>query len=91
MLLAFAAERRAAAPLPLTAGSAAINRYLLPAGRTAANPQQRQVNDGTKGHTNARPLLLFCSENLLIDNGPIWIFVCPCPHELPPAEDRNCP
>jgi len=35
-LLAFAAERRAAA-------AAAIGRYLLPAGRTAANPLQRHA------------------------------------------------
>jgi len=40
-LPAFAAERRAAAPLLLTAGRAAIDRYLLTAGPTAANPQQR--------------------------------------------------
>ena len=43
-LLAFAAERRAAvcrateAPLLLCADRAAIDRYLLPAGPTAANP-----------------------------------------------------
>ena len=38
-LLAYAADRRAAAaPLLLGAGRAAIDRYLLPAGRTAANP-----------------------------------------------------
>jgi len=42
-LLAFDAERRAAAPLLLGAGRAAIDRYLLPAGRTAANPQQRSA------------------------------------------------
>jgi len=35
-LLAFAAERRAAA-------AAVIDRYLLPAGRTAANPLQRHA------------------------------------------------
>jgi len=34
-LPAVAAERRAAAPLLL---SAAVDRYLLPAGRSAANP-----------------------------------------------------
>jgi len=40
ILLAFAAERRAAAPLLLSAcGRAAID--LLPAGHTAANPQQQ--------------------------------------------------
>ena len=43
---AFAAERRAASPLPLSAGRAAIDRYLLPAGRTAANPKQQRANDG---------------------------------------------
>jgi len=38
-LLAFAAHRRAAeAPLLLSAGRAATDRYLLPAGPTAANP-----------------------------------------------------
>jgi len=42
-LPAFAAERRAAAPLLLTAGRAAIDRYLLTAGPTAANPQQRRA------------------------------------------------
>jgi len=35
-LLAFAAERR-------LAGRAATDRYLLPGGRTAANPQQRSA------------------------------------------------
>jgi len=35
----FAAEQRAAAaPLLLSAGCAAIDRYFLSAGRTAANP-----------------------------------------------------
>jgi len=42
-LPAFAAERRAAAPLLLAAGRAAIDRCLLPAGRTAANPRQRSA------------------------------------------------
>jgi len=44
-LLAFAAQRRAAAPLLLSAGCAAVDRYLLPSGRTAANPQQRSAAD----------------------------------------------
>jgi len=35
------AECRAAAPLLLGAGRAAIDRYPLPAGHTAANPQWR--------------------------------------------------
>ena len=39
-LLASAADCRAATPLLLSAWRAAIDRYLLPAGRTAANPQQ---------------------------------------------------
>ena len=30
---------------------AAIDRYILPAGRSAANPQQRHVNDGTDKQT----------------------------------------
>jgi len=38
-LFAFAAKCRAAAPLQLSAGRTAIDRYILPAGRTAANPQ----------------------------------------------------
>jgi len=43
-LLAFAAERRAATPLLLSAVRAAIDRCLrLPTGRTAANPQQRRA------------------------------------------------
>jgi len=42
-LPAFAAGRRAATPLPLSAGRAAIDRYLLSAGLTAANPQQRRA------------------------------------------------
>jgi len=42
-LLAFAAERRAAAPLLLSADRAAIDRYILPAGHTAANLQQRNA------------------------------------------------
>ena len=42
-----AAERRAVARLLLTAGRAAIDRYLLPDMRTAANPPQRRANDAT--------------------------------------------
>ena len=43
-LLAFAADRRAAAaPLLPGAGRAAIDRYLLPAGPTAANPPHAAV------------------------------------------------
>jgi len=44
---------RRAAPLLLTAGRAAIDRYLLPAGPTAANPPQRRARpDGTDGQTD---------------------------------------
>jgi len=50
-LPAFAAERRAAAPLLLTAGRAAIDQYLLPAGLTAASGVCR-ANDGTDGQTD---------------------------------------
>jgi len=42
-LPAFAAERRAAMDL-----------YLLPAGRSAINPQQRRENDGTDRQTDGR-------------------------------------
>jgi len=44
-LPALAAERRAA-----------VQRYLLPAGLTAANPQRRQASDLTDWQTDARPL-----------------------------------
>jgi len=37
-LLAFAAERRPAAPLLPAPGAAAVDRYLPPARRSAANP-----------------------------------------------------
>ena len=52
-LLAFAAERRAAAPLLLWA-LAAIDRYLLPAGLTAANPPHAPAvaQDGTDRRTD---------------------------------------
>jgi len=56
-LRAFAAERRAAARLLLTAGRAAIDRYLLAAGPTAANPLQRRAagwDRQTDGRTHAR-------------------------------------
>ena len=46
-LLAFAADRRAAAPLLLSADRAAINRYLLPAG-------VRRTNVGTDEQTDER-------------------------------------
>jgi len=54
-LLAFAAERRAAAPLLLWA-LAAIDRYLLPAGLTAANPPHAPAvaQDGTDRRTDGR-------------------------------------
>jgi len=44
------------APLPLTAGRAAVGRYLLAAGRTAANPRQRsgRATDGTDGQTDGQ-------------------------------------
>jgi len=42
-LLAFAAERRAAAPLLLRPAAAAINRYRLSVWPTAANPQKRSA------------------------------------------------
>jgi len=59
-LHAFAAERRAASPLLLSAvqwisgdhfhlfafSSPPISRYLLPAWRSAANPQERRAADG---------------------------------------------
>jgi len=61
-LLAFAAERRAAAPLLLTAGRAAIGRYFLQPGaqqQTRSNGVQR-ASDGTDRQTDrqtdARPL-----------------------------------
>jgi len=45
---AIAAARRAAARLLLTAGRAAIDRYLLAAGPTTANPQQRPDETGDR-------------------------------------------
>jgi len=57
-LLASAAECRAAAPLLLSAGRAAIDRYLLSIGRSAANP--RRATDGIDKQmdeqTETRPL-----------------------------------
>jgi len=53
---AFAAERRAAAPLLLAAGRAAIDRYILAVRRTAANPQQRRAAAGWDGRTDGRPI-----------------------------------
>ena len=66
-LLAFAADRRvamrcaAAAPLLLGAGRAGIDRYLLPAGPTAANPPHAVAavdrwNGQTDGQTDTVPL-----------------------------------
>ena len=54
-LLAFASERRAdATPLLLAAGRAAVNRCLLPAGPTAANPPHAAAGGGqTDGHRAA--------------------------------------
>jgi len=51
---AFAAERRAAAPLLLAAGRAAIDRCILAVRRTAANPQQRRAAAGWDGRTDRR-------------------------------------
>jgi len=53
-LPAFAAVCRAAARLLLTAGRAAIDRYLLAAGPTAANPQQRRAAAGWDRRTDRR-------------------------------------
>jgi len=52
-LPAFAAARRVAGRLLLTAGRAAIDRYLLAAGPTAANPLQRRAA-GWDRQTDAR-------------------------------------
>jgi len=64
-LPAFAAVCRAAARLLLTAGCAAIDRYLLAAGPTAANPQRQRAAAGwdrqTGGRTDARHLHRACS------------------------------
>jgi len=58
----FAAERRAAAPLLLSTGRAAIGGYLLDAGRPAANPQQRSAaGEWWDRWTDARPLHGPCS------------------------------
>jgi len=54
-LPAFAAARRAAARLLLTAGRAAVDRHLLVAGPTAANLQQRRAAAGwDNGQTDGR-------------------------------------
>jgi len=55
-LHAFAAECRAAAPMLLGAGHAAIDRYFLPAGRTAENRRSgvRRTNDETDRQTDGR-------------------------------------
>jgi len=54
-LPAVAAARRTAARLLLTAGRAAIDRYLLAAGPTAANLQQRHAVAGCDyGQTDGR-------------------------------------
>jgi len=48
-------RRAAAAPLLLGAGRAAISRYLLPAGPTAANPPQAaEAVDNRTGQTDRR-------------------------------------
>jgi len=52
--LAFAAARRAAARLLLTTGRAAIDRYLLTAVPTAANPQQQRAAAGWDRRTDRR-------------------------------------
>jgi len=47
----------AAARLLLSASHAAINRYLLPTGSTAANRQQRHPNDGSDRQTDGCPTI----------------------------------
>ena len=54
-LPAFAGERRTAAPLLLGDGRSTVDRYLLPGGRTAANPQQRSaVGEWKERRTDGR-------------------------------------
>jgi len=66
-LRAFAAERRAAARLLLTAGRAAIDRYLLAAGPTAANPQQqRRAADLHVAQLMPLPLTVSCFSKVQI-------------------------
>jgi len=63
-LLAFAAERRAAAPLLLAGrpAAAAVDRYLLPARRSAANsPHAAVAVEWWDGQTDARPFRRSCS------------------------------
>ena len=54
--VALPASRRAAANDRRPAGRAAIDRYLLGAGPTAANPQQRRAAAGWDRQTDARQL-----------------------------------
>ena len=54
----------AAARLLLSTGRAAINRYLLPTGPTAANPQQRRAAAGWDRQTDGR------TDDRYIDHAP---------------------
>jgi len=54
VLPAFAAVRRAAARLLVTAGRAAIDRSLACRAHTKANPQQRHASAGWQGQTDGR-------------------------------------
>ena len=75
-LLAFAAERRAAAPLLLSADRAAIDRYILPPGtqQQTCSSGMRLANYGTDGQTDSRPLHRSCSA--LYTNSSAGTCVC---------------
>jgi len=65
-LSAFAAERRSAAPLTLSAGQQSIDIFCSPAAQQQTRSSGvRRANNGTDGHingqTDARPLHRLCS------------------------------
>jgi len=68
----------AAARLPLSAGSAAIDRYLLHAGPTAANPQHRHAAAGRDKRTDDRQMridaraALTGKHDTLVRRAPGW-------------------
>jgi len=53
-LLAFAAERRSAAPLLVALGAATVDKHLPLARRSAANPPQAAVARQMTGQTDGR-------------------------------------
>jgi len=74
ILRAFAAERRAVAPLLLSASRAAIDRSMCQASAQQQTHSSgvRRANDGINGQTDGRPAVTWTLLRILCEQCKIW-------------------